>query len=77
MWTILRTLTYTHIYTNPEHGRGLLMTYGESLRGTEVELLTFRNYCNTIHHTIKFTMEYSKERVTFLIVITFVTKQQD
>ena len=40
-------------------------------RGTESELLNFSSYCNEIHSSIKFTMEYSKSKVTFLDVITY------
>ena len=34
--------------------------------GNELELNTFLEYCNEYHPTIKFTAEYSKEKVSFL-----------
>ena len=39
-------------------------------RGSEEELLAFTKYLNAVHPTIKFTVEYSKDRVNFLDVTT-------
>ena len=39
--------------------------------GTEAQLKQFHEYANSIHPTIKFTMEYSKEKVAFLDTETF------
>ena len=39
-------------------------------RGSEEELQKFLEYCNSFHHSIKFTLEYSKSSVSFLDVIT-------
>ena len=39
-------------------------------RGTEAEIIAFKNFCNSIHPTIKFTMEFSKDKVVFLDLIT-------
>ena len=38
--------------------------------GREKELLSFVDYCNSIHETIKFTVEYSKRSISFLDVTT-------
>ena len=38
--------------------------------GSESELLTFVEYCNSFHELIKFTIEYSRNEVSFLNVIT-------
>ena len=35
-------------------------------RGTDEELKTFVEYCNSFQETIKFTVEYSKKSITFL-----------
>ena len=40
-------------------------------RGTEEELNSFVDYCNSFHQTIKFTVEYSKKSITFLDVTTY------
>ena len=40
-------------------------------RGTESDFLKFITYCNSVHDTIKFTVEYSKQQVTFSAVITY------
>ena len=39
--------------------------------GTEEELNSFVEYCNSFHDTIKFTVEYSKKSITFLDVNTY------
>ena len=39
-------------------------------RGTEKELNSFVEYCNSFHETIKFMVEYSKKSFTFLDVTT-------
>lgn len=38
---------------------------------SERELLLFYEHCNTFHHSIKFTIDYSKESITFLDTVTF------
>ena len=40
-------------------------------RGTETDLKNFHEYLNSIHETIKFTLEYSKTSVIFLDVETY------
>ena len=40
-------------------------------RGTEEELNTFVEYCNSFHETINFTVEYLKNLIKFLDVTTY------
>ena len=42
-----------------------------SINLTELELNEFVNYCNSFHDSIKFTIEYSKESISFLDAITY------
>ena len=39
--------------------------------GTEEELISFMDYCNSFHETIKFTVEYSKKSIAFLDVTAY------
>ena len=41
--------------------------------GTELELKQFVEYCNSVHDSIKFTIEYSKVSVNFLDIITYIS----
>ena len=55
-----------------EFGSGLKMIFAVYLfRGTEEELNSFVDYCNSFHKTIKFTLEYSKKSITFSDVTTY------
>ena len=40
-------------------------------RGSEEELNSFVEYCNSFHETIKFMVEYSKKSITFFDVTTY------
>ena len=44
---------------------------------SEVELLQFLNHINTMHPTIQFEMEHSKNQVHFLDTTTFINKEQN
>jgi hypothetical protein len=44
-------------------------------RGTEYDLKSFLIFCNDMHPTIKFTHEYSKEKVVFLDLLVYVHGQ--
>ena len=39
--------------------------------GTEAELSDFFTYCNSLHNTIKFSYEYSRDRIVFLDIVIF------
>ena len=43
---------------------------------SEVELLQFLNHINTVHPTIQFEMEHSKNQVHFLDTTIFINKEQ-
>ena len=43
---------------------------------SEVELLQFLNHINTVHPTIQFEMEHSKNQVLFLDTTIFINKEQ-
>ena len=40
-------------------------------RGTEEELVSFVDYCNSFHETIKFMVEFSMKSITFLDVTIY------
>ena len=40
-------------------------------KGSEEEMLEFFAHCNSVHESIKFTFECSKEKIVFLDVLTY------
>ena len=64
-----------HIYTHPlcpQIWKRFIDDIWGIFRGMETQLIEFHKYANSIHPTIKFTMEYFKDENTFLDMIMYV-----
>ena len=64
-----------HIFNNSQMKPRMWFSFIDDVwdifKGTEEQLIQFKNYCNKLHLTIKFTIEYSKTHVNFLDLITY------